>query len=236
MLNIHDKYFQNFLQHTDEKTLMLQEMEFFLKKQSLEGTKMLDVGCRVGSIWPAMTKYFSSIKAIDSIDWSLASEGFSNRAKDSNVDFECIDFLDFETHEKYDFIVMAYVLSGFGYKNMVKIFDKIKQVSQAGTTIIIVDPYANDHYKNTFKINKNQNDWFKYLFSVGQTIREKSYRSHVRGKDSLELYKALQFFLQSVTPEVPDYKTIRPMLESEDFKTETGYALPITNMFVTVKM
>jgi len=197
---------------------------------------MLDVGCGVGSIWPAMTKYVSNIKAIDSIDWSLMDEGFSQRVKENNIDFQCIDFLDFETHEKYDFIVMAYVLSDLGYENMVKVFDKVKQVSQAGSTIIIVEPYANDHYKNYLGVNKSQNDWFKFLFSIGHAVQTKSYRSHVTGKNSLELYDALQFFLQGVTQDAPDYKTIRPMLESENFKTETGYELPITNMFVTVKM
>jgi len=33
---------------------------------------MLDIGCGVGSIWPAMTKYVSHIKAIDSIGLIIA--------------------------------------------------------------------------------------------------------------------------------------------------------------------
>ena len=81
----------------------------------------------------------------------------------------------------------------------------------------------------------------KKIFDFAFSISPKSqtlwvYRSYVTGKNSLELYDALQYFLQDATKDTSDYETIRSMLESESFKTETGYALPITNMFATVKM
>lgn len=127
----------------------------YLIKENLEIKNILDIGCGAGRTTFALAKLFpnAKIKAID-----ISEELLKNLQNTDNITFELINILEYNTQEKFDFILFSFngLTNILPQKDVIKFFIKIKELlrdEKSRFVFTIHDIFSSQEYKD-FWINK----------------------------------------------------------------------------------
>lgn len=108
-----------------------------INQQMREGATVLDIGCGTGLISNvlALKHPKTNILGIDFSDSVHYAQWFANDQKISNVKFEQIDILEFDSDKKFDIIICQGVLHHI--PNWVACVEKIKSLLSAGGKVLL---------------------------------------------------------------------------------------------------
>jgi 2-polyprenyl-3-methyl-5-hydroxy-6-metoxy-1,4-benzoquinol methylase len=101
--------------------------------ETLQFKNTLDVGCGIGGYSDLLSKHSERVLGID-ISPNMI-ELAKKRSTLDNVEFQASDILEFETNEKFDFILAGFMLSYFS--ELSELFSKICSLMQNDAKLII---------------------------------------------------------------------------------------------------
>ncbi|SYV89696.1 trans-aconitate 2-methyltransferase, partial [Metamycoplasma alkalescens] len=116
----------------------------------MEIKNILDIGCGAGRTTFALAKLFpnAKIKAID-----ISEELLKNLQNTDNITFELINILEYNTQEKFDFILFSFngLTNILPQKDVIKFFIKIKELlrdEKSRFVFTIHDIFSSQEYKD----------------------------------------------------------------------------------------
>ena len=168
-----------------------------------KGNLALDIGAGDGIVTSYLAKYFNRVDAIERNEELTRS--LELRAGNINVIND--DFLDCELNDKYDFVLMSYVLDSYNKEKTGEIMRKISTIIAQDGIIVAVSRKGGCDYSKFSEIvcaelgiqrNGGMANVAKRLAPNGYGCSLlKSFDSYIWGKDIDDLFLNLSFFYKN---------------------------------------
>lgn len=168
-----------------------------LKSAGLQqNSVVLEIGCGIGTLTSLLVKNCKHLTAVDISPESIQQAKLS-LSKHTNIRFEVTDMSDFQTPQKFDFIVLPDVLEHIPIEQHPMLFERMKSLLNENGKICIhiPDPYALEY------IRKNSPE---LLQIIDQSIYTDILVKNIYD-NNLTLEKLERYCLQK---ELPDYQWI----------------------------
>jgi len=147
-----------------QKYLQNQEDHIMKKIEVLNCESILEVGCGSGRLTKIISK-LPNIRRYLAMDISpdLISKA-QEEVKNTNIDFQCVDLLEFQTNEKFDLVFSTEVIQHIEPNNVKNIISKL--VSFSKHKVIFVESYDSldtKPSKDAYFFRHNYQDIFQKL-------------------------------------------------------------------------
>lgn len=228
MLNNYTALFQNYIRHSNEKKKAAQMLVSCFKKHT--NRTLLDCGCGTGLFMEVAFPYCDRILAIDK-EKRLSDKLISN----SKIEFIKGDFLKLDFKEKFDVILVAYLLWEIPFGKWDRFFKKNRMLLKKDGFLIVIDSYPRSKLDNPF-FNFNTNlkklneypDWYEYLNTKKFKYESYPFASQITGKNIEEMYEILRFFFQE--KEAKAFYRLSKNKITEDLKSKRDKNQIVINM------
>lgn len=193
---MYTKLIKKFITHTDEKEQVKKNLLKFFPKGDYK--RLLEVGCGTGILIETLLPYFDNVTSID-IERRILDE----IADLPKINFIQKDFLKFETEDRFDCLLLAYVLWEIHPLDWPQAFRQIKKLLADNGFVIVIDvaqPTKYDNWFFDFNTGIVKPDFVKdfpqYLTVNGWQFEKNDFMSKIQADTVEEMYEILKFFFQ----------------------------------------
>lgn len=228
--------FEKFLDFTDEKKVLLDEIHKEINKYQVKS--MLDIGAGNGLLSIPLSKKVTSYSAVES-KTNFANKLKSAGLKTTEAEFPC------QVEGSYDLVLASHVIS-YKKDKYEPFIRKAWELVNNGKVILIVTYRGQEDDWTKLMRSLNQppednnrsgyNKIIELLFSLGE-VKIKKAITTVKTKNLAEMIDALSFVASDGTPErkekfMGQKNKIEKFLKSK-YLTENGFEFPFQHYFIT---